>query len=175
MGSITGLGSSPGEGNGNPFQYSCLENSMDRGAWWAIVLGVLKSQTWLKRLSTHAFLKCNSSKSLWLVAPNMFIDGNSLFSPTRGKILWILVNLKVFMNPPAKEVFEFNIWMGKIPLGKGIATHSSILAWRIPWTEKPGGLQSTGSQRVRHNWSNLVYTHTRSFQFRWIQRFCKFF
>ena len=37
------------------------------------------------------------------------------------------------------------------PLEKGMATHSSILAWRIPWTEKPGGLQSMGSQRVRHN------------------------
>ena len=36
-------------------------------------------------------------------------------------------------------------------LKKGIATHSSILAWRIPWTEKPGGIQSMGSQRVRHN------------------------
>ena len=38
------------------------------------------------------------------------------------------------------------------PLGKGIATHSSTLAWRIPWTEEPGGLQSMGSQRVGHDW-----------------------
>ena len=37
------------------------------------------------------------------------------------------------------------------PLGKGMATHSSILAWRIPWTEEPGGLQSMGSQRVGHD------------------------
>ena len=37
------------------------------------------------------------------------------------------------------------------PLEKGMATHSSILAWGIPWTEKPGGLQSMGSQRVRHD------------------------
>ena len=37
------------------------------------------------------------------------------------------------------------------PLEKGIATHSSILAWEIPWTEEPGGLQSMGSQRVRHD------------------------
>ena len=44
-GSIPGLGRSPGEGNGNPLQYSCLENSMDRGAWWATVHGVTKSQT----------------------------------------------------------------------------------------------------------------------------------
>ena len=44
-GSIPGSQRSPGEGNGNPLQYSCLENSMDRGAWWATVHGVTKSQT----------------------------------------------------------------------------------------------------------------------------------
>ena len=43
--SIPGSGRSPGEGNGNPFQHSCLENSMDRGAWWATVHGVAKSRT----------------------------------------------------------------------------------------------------------------------------------
>ena len=40
------------------------------------------------------------------------------------------------------------------PLGKGMGTHSSILAWEIPWTEEPGGLQSVWSQRVRHDWSD---------------------
>ena len=45
LGSIPGWGSSPGEGNGNPLQYSCLENSTDGGAWWATVHGVAKSQT----------------------------------------------------------------------------------------------------------------------------------
>ena len=44
-GSIPGLGKSPGGGNGNPLQYSCLENSTYRGAWWAAVHGVTKSQT----------------------------------------------------------------------------------------------------------------------------------
>ena len=44
-GSIPGLGSSSGEGNGNPLQYSCLGNSTDKGAWWATVHGVAKSQT----------------------------------------------------------------------------------------------------------------------------------
>ena len=44
-GSVSGLGKSPEEGNCNPLQYSCLENSMDRGAWWATVRGVAKSQT----------------------------------------------------------------------------------------------------------------------------------
>ena len=45
VGSIPGLGRSPGEGNGYPVQYSCLKNSMDRVAWWATVHGVAKSQT----------------------------------------------------------------------------------------------------------------------------------
>ena len=45
QGSIPGLGSSSREGNGNPLQYSCLENSMDREAWWAAVHGVTKSRT----------------------------------------------------------------------------------------------------------------------------------
>ena len=50
MGSIPGLGRSPGEGNGNALPYSCLENPIDRGAWWAIIQGVAKSQT---ELSIH--------------------------------------------------------------------------------------------------------------------------
>ena len=47
LGSIPQLGRSPGEGNSNPLQYSCLENAMDRGAWWAIVHGTAKSWTQL--------------------------------------------------------------------------------------------------------------------------------
>ena len=43
---------------------------------------------------------------------------------------------------------------------EGMATHSSILAWRIPWTEEPGRLQSMGSRRVGHDWSDLAHTHT---------------
>ena len=57
-GSIPGSGRSPGVGNGNPLQYTCVENSMDRGAWWAAVHGITKSWTRLKRLSS------SSSKAL---------------------------------------------------------------------------------------------------------------
>ena len=53
-GSIPGSGRSPGGGHGNPYQYSCLENPMDRGVWWATVHGAAKSQTRLKQLGTHA-------------------------------------------------------------------------------------------------------------------------
>ena len=52
--SVPGSGRSPGGGHGNPLQYSCLENPMDRGAWRATVHGVAQSQTQLKGLSTHA-------------------------------------------------------------------------------------------------------------------------
>ena len=54
-GSIPGLGRSPGEGHGNPCQYSCLENPIDRGAWWTTVHRVTKSQTQLKWLSMHIY------------------------------------------------------------------------------------------------------------------------
>ena len=47
----------------------------------------------------------------------------------------------------------------KDPLQEGMASHSSILAWRIPRTEEPGGLQSMGWQRVRHDWSDLACMH----------------
>ena len=58
-GSIPGSGRSPGEGNGNSLQYSCLENLMDRGAWWATVHGVTKSQTRLNDYThTHTCIHC---------------------------------------------------------------------------------------------------------------------
>ena len=57
LGSIPGLGRSPGGGNGNPLQYFCLENSMDRGAWWATVHGITKSWVQLsKAQSVSSFL-----------------------------------------------------------------------------------------------------------------------
>ena len=83
-----------GEGNGTPLQYSCLENPMDGGAWWAAVHGFAKSRT---RLSDFAFT----------------------------------------FHFPALE--------------KAMATHSSVLAWRISGTGEPHGLPSMGSHRVGHD------------------------
>ena len=62
-------------------------------------------------------------------------------------------------NLPARQ--KTWIWsLGwKVPLEKGMAIHSSILAWRIPWTEKPGRLQSAGLQRVGHDWVTNTHTH----------------
>ena len=87
-------GDFPGEGDGSPLQYSCLENPMDRGASWAAVHGLAKSQT---QQSNFTF------------------------------------------------TFHFHA------LEKEMATHSSVLAWRIPGTAEPGGLPSMGSNRVGHD------------------------
>ena len=58
------------------------------------------------------------------------------------------------------EMQETRVWSlgGEDPLEKGMATHSNILAWRAAWTEEPGGLQITGSQRVGHDWSSDTFT-----------------
>ena len=69
----------------------------------------------------------------------------------------------VVKNPPtnAGDIrTEGSILGQEVPLEEGMATRSGILAWRIPWTEEPGGLQSTGSQRVGHNW--VTKWHSRS-------------
>ena len=88
-----------GEGNGAPLQYSCPENPMDGGAWWAAVHGVPKSRTWLSSFT-----------------------------------------------------FNFHLYA----LEKEMATHSSVLDWRILGTGEPGGLPSMGSHRVGHDWSDLA-------------------
>ena len=84
----------PGEGNGTPLQYSCLENPMGEGAWLAAVHGVAKSWTPLS---------------------------------------------------------DFTFTCHFHALEKEMATHSSVLAWRIPGTGESGGLLSMGSHRVRHD------------------------
>ena len=62
--------------------------------------------------------------------------------------------------PPMRETWVRSLgW--EDPLEKEMAAHSSILAWRIPWTEEPGRLQSTGSQRVRHDRATSPYILTR--------------
>ena len=70
------------------------------------------------------------------------------------EMIWASQMVLVVKNPlPMQETQE--MWVQSLgwedPLEEGMATHTSILAWRISWTEEPGGLQSMGSQRVRHN------------------------
>ena len=88
MNSIPGLGRSPRGGNGNPLQYSCLENPMGRGAWWATVHRVTKNQTRLKPLSTHTWVtECYPlllRKILWYD----FVREPSRFRPRFKLSLW---------------------------------------------------------------------------------------
>ena len=77
---------------------------------------------------------------------------NSLdFSSNFLNSSWFLPVAQMVTNLPAM----WETWVRSLgwedPLEKGMATHSSILAWKIPWTEEPGGLQPMGSQRVGHN------------------------
>ena len=134
-----------GEGNSNPLQCSCLENPRDRGAWWAAVSGVAQSWTWLKWLSSSII----SSRSFHVI--------------TNGKVSvfysWVLFHWLLWWlrgREPACQWRRcgFNPWVRKMPWRKEMATHSSILAWEIPWTEGPGGLQSMGCKRVRHDLVN---------------------
>ena len=101
-----------GEGNGNPLHYSCLENSMDREAWWATVHVVAKSWTWQKWLSIFTE-----------VLPR-WLSGKEFACQCRR--------------------CRYDPWPGRT-LGKRKETHSTILPWKIPWTEDNGGLQSMGS------------------------------
>ena len=61
-------------------------------------------------------------------------------------------------NLPAKQKTQFWSQGWEDPLEKGMAIHSSMLAWRIPWTEEPGGLQFMESQRVRQDWAANTFT-----------------
>ena len=65
-------------------------------------------------------------------------------------------------NLPAMQETRVQSLGQEDALEKGLDTHSSILAWRIPWMEEPGGPQSMGSQRIGHNWSDLAPGHTTS-------------
>ena len=71
---------------------------------------------------------------------------------------WASLVVQFAKNLPAMQ----ETWVPSLgwedPLEKGMATHSSILAWRIPWTEEPGGLQTMGSQRVGHDWATFTFT-----------------
>ena len=73
---IPGLGRSPGGGNGNPLQYSCLGNPMDRGSWWATVSGVSKSQTTERQLTTHACsMNVNDCRTLGTILASQLLPG----------------------------------------------------------------------------------------------------
>ena len=134
-----------GEGNGNPLQCSCLENPRDGGAWWAAVYGVAQSRTRLTRPSS------SSSRD--------FGEGNGTplqyycFHPMdRGAWRAAVHGVTEGQTQLSDFTFTFHFHASE----KEMATHSSVLAWRIPGTGEPGGLPSMGSHRVGLDWSDLA-------------------
>ena len=95
-------------------------------------------------------MKTNTvNHNFWLLWPYFYIFALLVF------FNWSVVNLgfpggSVVKNPPAIPETWVRSLGQEDPLEKELASHSSIFAWEIPWTEEPGGLQSMGSQRVRH-------------------------
>ena len=90
---------------------------------------------------------------LHLLVPVSFIDAVSNTNMIKQYSIGILASLvaQIVKKPPAMQETWVRSLGWEDPLEEGMATHSSILAWRIPWTEEPGGLQSMGSQRVKHD------------------------
>ena len=115
-----------------------------------------------KTQSSFKYLNCRS-KSVMLPIWSANCTENSyleVFWATRGSRRPAASQVAlVVKNLPAMQEMQIRSLGGEDPLEEGMKTHSSILSWRIPWTEEPGGLQSIGSQRVGHNWSNLACMH----------------
>ena len=128
---------SPLVGNGNPLQYSCLEHPMDRGAWWAAVHGVAKSRTRLRDF-TFTFMHWRRK---WQPTP-LFLPGKS---HGRRSLMGCSPWGRKESDTTERLHFHFHA------LEKEMATHSSVLAWRIPGTGEPGGLPIMGSHKVRHD------------------------
>ena len=145
LGSIPGLQRFPGEGNGNPPQYSCLENAVDGGAWWATIHGVAKSRT---RLNDFTFTFKHSMEKA--MAPH----SSTLAGKSHGQRS--LVGCSLWGCEGRTGLSNFTSTLHFHELEKEMATHSSVLAWRIPGTEEPRRLPSMGSHRVGHDWSDLA-------------------
>ena len=133
LGSIPGWGRSPGEGNGNPLQCSCLENPRDGGAWWAAVYRVAQSWTRLKRLSSSSssvFICKSSSESE--VRSKLEVKKKYRSSKVKEHLLhlpWTRASLVAWTvkNLPAMGEIWVRSLGGEDPLEEGMATHSSVL------------------------------------------------
>jgi len=106
-------------------------------------------------------------KAVGKLAPSLTAKGANHFIPFRVQFgnssWWHQASLVAQMvkNPPAMQETQVRSLGREDPLEKGMATHSNILFWRIPWTEEPGGPESMGLQTVRYNWSDLAWIHIK--------------
>ena len=104
-----------GEGNGNPLQYSCLENPMDRGAWWATVHGVVKSQTRLKQLSTAQHILTGVSWQLIIVLiciSTYFHMPTSCLYVFFGEMSYLHLLLIFWLLSSDTELYELPVYLG---------------------------------------------------------------
>ena len=124
VGSIPGLGRSPGEWLSNPLLYSCLENSMDRGAWWVTVHGITKSWTQLKQLSTRVRNNWQThSKELW--GKELWFDIWEIFQTTEVSVF----HVDAHSVPNSTEQW-YNYYRGTNP-------NPSCRSWsRIQWLKR---------------------------------------
>ena len=112
----------------------------------------------LKASHGHGFLGLESLLEVYSEDPNERLQCSSQLR--RPHMSNYMNNQPCLLNQTYFEQISINL-AGFNRKEKEMATHFSILAWKIPWTEKPGRLQSTGSQRVGHDWSDLACIHTR--------------
>ena len=159
-----------------PHSSTRLGNPMDGGAWWATAQGVTKSWTWLsdftftfhfpaleKEMATHSSVlawRIPGTGAWWVPSSRkwlMWLSSSSTWNILQDRPHFgaSLMAQRLKRLPPMRETWVRSLGQ-EDPLEKEMATHSSILAWRIWWTEEPGGLQSTGSQRVGHDWVTLL-------------------
>ena len=160
-GSIPGLGGSPGRGPGKTLQYSCLENPLDRGAWWATVHRVSKSRTGLKRLSTHTraispldceHIKDNSHWLLCLYSPKVCAGHTVGFQQVFVDLLKIKGGLNVRKEESEKnwvlrgELFVINRRDGHsraVPFKKMFCSHwSGVCGIEVKMRKTGTGLSS---------------------------------
>ena len=175
------------KGSGSQHQYSCLENPMDSEAWQSVVHRVTESQTWLKQLNTYTCMYyfsnwiIRSSREMpraasfshpWGIAYLLVITGTKeprwhwLLELLQRQV-WsdYLILVEPQVSPRAfpvaqmvKNLLAIQETGSLRSPAEGMTTYSSILAWRIPWTEELGGLQSRRSQRVGHDWATNTFT-----------------
>ena len=165
------VGKIPWRRKWQPLQYSYLGNSMDRVCWWAIAYGVIKSWIWLSdwaqaQVWSRALKALLHEASLldsphWIQSKTPSAIERNIICLSLRKRLSINLCYSIGASLVAQRVKRLpTMWETRVrslgredPLEKEMATCSSTLAWKIPWTEKPGRPQSMGLQRVGRDWA----------------------